>query len=77
MGVRHADFVEGTFLAISTMPLSTANETDPLSELDRRHDDALRQLEELDRRIEQALKEFCAVQQEAGERFGRTQKVAA
>lgn len=59
------------------MPLAIANETDPLSELDRRHDDALRQLDELDQRLEQALKEFSAVQKDAAERYGRTQKAAA
>lgn len=50
---------------------------DPLAELDRRQDDALRQLDELDRRVEQALRDFVAVHQQPAERFGRPQKKAA
>lgn len=59
------------------MPPPTVSLSDPLGELERRHDDALRQLDELDKKIEQALKEFSDVQQDAAERFGRTQKAAA
>lgn len=65
------------FSMLTTMPPVTAKDTDPLSELDRRHDDALRQLDELDQEIERALNAFSAVQKETAERFGRTQKAAA
>ena len=51
--------------------------SDPLSELERRQDEVLRQLDELDRRVEQATREFVAVQQQTAERFGRKQKSAA
>jgi hypothetical protein len=50
---------------------------DPLAELERRHDEALRQLEELEGQIEQAIGAFAAVQQAVAERVGRKQKAAA
>lgn len=60
------------------MPPSVAElADDPLQELERRHDEALQQLDQLDQKIEQALREFSAVQKDTAERFGRTQKAAA
>ncbi|HET6882920.1 MAG TPA: hypothetical protein VFI31_22315 [Pirellulales bacterium] len=59
------------------MPFTVVESTDPLLELDRRHDQVLEQLEDLDRRIEQALSSFTAVQKDTAERFGRTQQAAA
>lgn len=53
-----------------------SKDLDPLAELDRRHDEALRQLEELEDRVERAICEFATVQQAAAERFGRKQKAA-
>lgn len=59
------------------MPFTVVESTDPLIELDRRHDQVLEQLDDLDRRIEQALASFSAVQKDTAERFGRPQKAAA
>lgn len=59
------------------MPAPSVSLSDPLGELERRHDDALRQLDELEKKIEQALKEFSDVQKDAVERLGRPQKAAA
>lgn len=78
VGGPFADRFKGCFfLPGGSMPFTVAEPSDPLAELDRRQDDVLRQLEDLDRRIEQALSDFTAVQKDAAERFGRTQKAAA
>lgn len=77
--VGNAHPMSATLSAVSnaTMPIAAVEVTAPLNDLERRHDDALRQLEELDQKIERALGEFSAVQKETAERFGRTQKAAA
>ncbi|HVX13823.1 MAG TPA: hypothetical protein VHC22_21755 [Pirellulales bacterium] len=59
------------------MPFTVVDSTDPIADLERRHDDVLRQLDDLDRRVEQALRDFAIVQKDTAERFGRKQKAAA
>ncbi|HEV3343241.1 MAG TPA: hypothetical protein VG125_22910 [Pirellulales bacterium] len=49
---------------------------EPLADLERRQDEALRQLDELEAQIDQAFLDFAAVQQITAERFGRKQKAA-
>ena len=49
---------------------------DPLADLERRQDEALRQLDELEAQVDKALREFVAVQQSTAELFGRKQKAA-
>jgi hypothetical protein len=50
--------------------------SEPLADLERRQDEALRQLDELEARIDAAFRDFAAVQQITAERFGRKQKAA-
>ena len=49
---------------------------EPLADLERRQDEAIRELDALEARIDQAFRDFAAVQQITAERFGRKQKAA-
>jgi hypothetical protein len=55
---------------------ATEQAPDPLADLERRQDEALRQLDELEAQIDKALREFSAIQQTTAELFGRKQKAA-
>jgi hypothetical protein len=53
------------------------NVPDPLAELERRQDEALRELDELEAKIELAIREFLAIEHATADRFGRKRKAAA